>query len=319
MNYTGEREKIAMKDAFAATLEELMQNDENVVYFDADLMNSMGTLKLTKQFPARAIDCGVQEANMIGVAAGISALGFKPVAHTFGPFASRRCFDQAFMSGAYAKNSVVIVGSDAGVTAAYNGGTHMPFEDVAMYRAMPESAIFDMVDSTMLKEVLKFAVERRGVTYIRTPRKNCVGVYAPGSAFEMGKANVLKDGADVAIIACGIMVPIALDAAKRLKEQGVDAAVIDVVSIKPLDTATVAEYAEKCGAVVTAENVNINGSMGAAVCEALAAIKPVPVLRVGVEDKFGEVGDEEYLKKRFGLTPENIIEKALAAMKLKGK
>lgn len=312
--YDGSNEKKAIKDTFAATLKELFEADKDVVYLDADLMNSFGTLKLSKEYAERCLDCGVQEANMVGMAAGMSAIGKKPYVHTFGPFASRRCYDQVFLSVGYAKNSVRIIGSDPGVAAAFNGGTHMPFEDIALYRVIPDAAIFDIVDSVQFHDVLVSTKDRPGVTYIRTPRKNCVSVYSADSKFELGKANVLKDGKDVTIIASGIMVADSLKAAQMLAADGIDAAVIDIVSIKPLDIETVVAFAKKTGAVVTAENANVHGGLGGAVCEALSQNYPTIVEQVGVFDQWGEVGPTDYLRKRFNLTPEVIVSKAKAAI-----
>ncbi len=305
--YNGEYEKVLLRDVFASTMEKLFKLDDQVVYLDADLMNAFSTLQLSKDYPEKAIDCGVQEANMIGIAAGMSAVGRKPYVHTFAAFASRRCFDQVFLSVGYSKNSVRIIGSDAGVTAAYNGGTHMPFEDVAMYRTIPGAAVFDIVDSVQFENVLMNTKDRPGVTYIRTIRKKAVGVYGPGSEFEIGKANVLRDGSDVTIIACGIMVAEALKAAQILEEQGISAAVIDIVTIKPVDEQTVIEYAKKTGAVVTAENANIIGGLGSAVAEVVSRKQPTKMGFVGINDLYGEVGEEEYLRQRFELTPEKIV------------
>lgn len=314
--YNGEKEKVAMKDIFASTLAELFEMDPEVVYLDADLMNSMGTTGLRKKNPERAIDCGVQEANMVGVAAGMSAIGKKPYVHTFGPFASRRCYDQMFMSVGYAKNNVRIIGSDPGVTAAFNGGTHMPFEDVAMYRAVPGAAIIDVVDSVQLRDVLISTKDRQGVTYIRTPRKNCVAVYDAASTFEIGKAQLLRDGTDVTIIAAGIMVAEALKAAAALQDEGISAQVIDIVSIKPLDEETVIASAKKTGAVVTAENSNVIGGLGGAVAECLSKYAPTKMRCVGVEDRFGQVGSENFLREEYELTPEKIVKMVHEVLKM---
>ena len=200
--YNGEIEAKAHKDVFGNTLAELAAEDKDVVYLDADLMNSSGTYKFWKENPTRAINCGISEANMMGVAAGLSAMGKKPFAHTFGPFASRRCFDQVFLSIAYAKNNVRIYGSDAGVTAAFNGGTHMPFEDMALMRAIPHATVIDVADGVELAAVLKQSKDREGLTYIRSTRKNNYQIYDPSSEFEIGKGNIIRDGKDATIIAC---------------------------------------------------------------------------------------------------------------------
>lgn len=313
VGYSGEMEARSFKDVFAQTMEQMITEDKDVVYLDADLMNSFGTIQLPERFPDQAIDCGIQEANMVGVAAGMSVEGKKPYCHTFGVFASRRCFDQVFMSVGYADASVRIIGSDPGICAMYNGGTHMPFEDVTLYRSIPKAAIFDPCDTVQLEAVLRGTKNRKGVTYIRSQRKNAVKVYDKFEYTE-GKANILRDGSDVVIFAVGIMVSEALKAGELLKKRGIDACVVDLVSVKPLDEETVRLCARKCGAVVTAENSNIRGGVFGAIAECLAVCCPVPSEPVGIQDEFGEVGTYEYLKKRFGLTAERIAEKAEAVI-----
>lgn len=308
--YNGEKEKAAGKNVFGATIKKMVQNDSKVVYMDADLMNSIGTFGLEKDYPDQIVEAGIQEANMVGVAAGMSAAGMKPIVHTFGSFAGRRVFDQAFMSVAYAKNNVVIVGSDSGINAAYNGGTHMPFEDICLYRAVPEATVIDVTDSAMLASILPELVENKGLTYVRICRKNCVAVYSEDSTFEQGKANVLRDGKDVAIFAAGYMVSEALKAAEELAKEGIDAAVIDMWCIKPLDEACVLEYAKKCGAVVTAENGNVVGGLGAAVSELLGENLPTPISMVGIRDRFGQVGTVDFLAETYGLTAAKVAEEA---------
>lgn len=315
--YAGQADDMAIKDAFPLVLKELFDADPDVVYFDADLMNSMGTYKLSQERPDRCIDCGIQEANMVGVAAGASALGKKPYVHTFGPFAGRRCYDQVFISVGYARNNVRIIGSDAGVTAAYNGGTHMPFEDIALYRAIPEAMIIDVADRVQFKAALLQTKDRQGVTYIRCPRKDCKKVYGENTNFTLGKANVLREGNDCVIVACGIMVAEALGAAELLEKEGIQVTVIDPVTVKPLDVDTITKYAKQCKAVVTAENANVIGGLGSAVCEALSENCPTVVKRVGVQDLYGEVGNVAYLKERFGLTAENIAKTVKEAIACK--
>lgn len=312
--YTGKEDEVTIKDSFAKVLEELFAEDPEVIYLDADLMNSMGTYRLSQEQPDRCIDCGIQEANMVGVAAGASALGKKPYVHTFGPFAGRRCFDQVFISVGYAKNNVRIIGSDAGVTAAYNGGTHMPFEDLAMYRLIPGAMIVDVTDRVQFEAAIRQTKDRDGVTYIRCPRKGCKKVYGEKTEFTFGKANVLKEGTDCAVIASGIMAAEALKASQELEKEGIQIAVIDPVTVKPLDEETVLTYASRCKAVVTAENATVVGGLGAAVCELLSEKCPTVVKRVGVQDLYGEVGDVSYLKERFGLTAEVIAAKVKEAI-----
>ena len=308
--YNGEKEKAAGKNVFGATIKKMVQEDSKVCYLDADLMNSIGTFGLEADYPDQIIECGIQEANMVGVAAGMSATGMKPFVHTFGSFAGRRVFDQAFMSVAYAKNNVVIIGSDSGINAAYNGGTHMPFEDICLYRAIPEALVIDATDSAMLASILPALKDRKGLTYVRICRKNCVAVYSEDSTFEFGKGNVLRDGKDVTFIAAGYMVSEALKAAEMLHEEGIEAAVIDMFCIKPLDEALVLEYAKKTGAVVTAENGNVVGGLGAAVAEVLGENCPTPISMVGIRDRFGQVGTVDFLAETYGLTAAKMVEAA---------
>ncbi len=305
--YELKSDTIDIKNIFPQVIESLFMEDENVVYLDADLMNSFGTGGLPEKYPDRAIDMGIQEANMVGVAAGMSSEGKKPYVHSFGPFVSRRVYDQVFMSAAYAKNSVRIIGSDPGITAAYNGGTHMPFEDVALYRAIPGATIFDIVDAAQFEKVIRMVRDNEGVTYIRTPRKATRKVYEPAEIFNIGEAKVLKDGNDVTIIASGFMVAEALTAAGELDKTGISAAVIDPVTIKPIDASCIVKHAKKTGAIVTAENCNINGGLGDCVASVLAANYPIPMEKVGVQDEFGEVGTIDYLKERFKLTSGQIL------------
>lgn len=312
--YDGSMDKRSFKDAFGELIPAMCERDPDVIYLDGDLMSCIGTAKWAASHPERAINCGIAEANMIGVAAGLAAAGFKPVCHTFGPFASRRVYDQAFLSAGYGRNPITIIGSDPGVTAAFNGGTHMPFEDTALYRAMPEATVMEMTDTAMLMSVLPKAVELPGVKYIRVHRKNNARVYPDGCDIEIGRANVLRDGSDLVIFASGIMVHEAMQAAAALEGEGVSAAVIDVFTIKPIDRETIAKYAAKTGRVVVAENHDRIGGLTSAVSEVLAAECPAPLEYAAVEDVFGSVGPLPYLQEFYGLTAARIVEKAKAVL-----
>ena len=309
-----EKEAREMRAVYCETLQQLARENGRIAVLDADLVGSSGTKPFFNEFPDRAIDCGIQENNMIGVAAGMSAAGMIPFAHSFGPFASRRCVDQIFISCAYAKLNVRIVGSDPGVTAAYNGGTHMPFEDMGALMSIPQITLLEPTDSVQLRWMIRQLEKEYGVYYIRMLRKNAVGVFEEGSDFELGRIARLKEGADVAIVCSGILVGEALKAAAALEAQGVSAAVLNAFTWKPLDAETLAEYAANCGCVVTAENHNITGGLGAAVAASLSRTRPVPVEMVGVNDEFGEVGTEDFLRKRFDLTADHIIRAAKAAI-----
>ncbi|MCI9099980.1 MAG: transketolase family protein [Lachnospiraceae bacterium] len=312
--YNGEKDR-AFKEVLGETIPRLAEEDKDVIYLDADLMGCIGTAKWAAANPDRAINCGIAEANMMGIAAGMSAVGYKPIVHTFGPFASRRCFDQIFLSGAYAGNSVTVIGTDPGVCAAFNGGTHMPFEDMALYRAIPGAYVFDITDAAMLESVLEQCKDIEGIKYIRVGRKNNMKMYEDGFKAEIGKGIVVKEiGTDAVVFACGIMTAMAMEAAEILKKEGIQITVVDMFTVKPLDEELVEKYAKATGAVVTAENHNKIGGLYSAVTEVLSKKCPTPVEYVAVEDVFGEVGPQDYLEERFGLTAEHIVKKVKAAI-----
>jgi len=311
------KEDIEMRNAYCQTLIELARENERIVALDADLMSSMGMMPFLKEFPERTFNCGVQEADMMGIAAGLSITGKIPFAHTFATFATRRCYDQVFMSGAYAKANVRIIGSDPGVTSAYNGGTHMPFEDMGIMRNIPEMTVLEPTDSVMLIDIIKQLVELYGMFYIRLLRRDAIKIYIEGTTFKIGKAVKLKDGKDVTIIANGIMVAEALNAAHMLEKKGISARLIDMFTLKPIDKEAIIVCAKETGAIVTAENHNIINGLGSAVAEVLAENIPTPMERVGVKDLFGEVGPVDYLKERFELTANDIVKKVEKVLKRK--
>ena len=305
--YNGEKDR-AFKELFSEKIPALCEADDRVIYLDADLMNCIGTLGWALEHPDRAIDCGIAEANMVGVAAGLSAVGFKPIVHSFGPFASRRCFDQAYLSGGYAHNAMTIIGTDPGVCAQLNGGTHMPFEDMALYRSLPGAYVIDIADTVQLSDLLDQCVDMEGIKYIRVPRKQNKKIYGDGSHFEIGKGVIVReDGKDCVVFACGIMVAKAMEAAEVLAQEGIRVTVVDMFSVKPLDEKLVTGLAEECKAVVTAENHNRYGGLTSAVSECLSMHCPTPLNYVAVEDEFGEVGPQDYLEERFGLTTDHVV------------
>ena len=306
--YDGTMEPRAFKDVIGQTIRALSAEDPDVIYLDADLMSCIGTCGWSAENPTRGINCGISESNMIGVACGLAATGYKPIVHTFGPFASRRVFDQVFLSAGYAHNDITVIGTDPGVCASFNGGTHMPFEDIALYRTIPTATILDITDANMLISVLRQCKDLKGVKYVRVGRKQAAKVFADGEETPIGPAIPLREGKDAVIFASGILVHEAMRAAETLKSGGIDAAVVDIFTIKPLDTETVLRYAEATGNVVVAENHNRIGGLYSAVCEALARRPVAKVDVVAVNDEYGEVGPQDYLQKRFGLTAEHIVE-----------
>ena len=314
---TLEKAPVEMRNVLCATLVELASKNPNIVAMDADTLGSSGFKPFRKAYPDRYIDCGIEEANMIGVAAGMSAVGKIPFVHSFGPFVSRRVYDQVFLSCAYAKLNVKIIGSDPGVTAAYNGGTHMPFEDMGILRVIPTITLVEPSDEVQLANILPQIANLYGTVYIRLKRKNPITIYEEGSTFEIGRAAVLRPGKDVTLIASGIMVAQALKAAATLAAEGIDARVVDSFTWKPLDEACVTACAKETGASGTCENHNIIGGLGGAVAETVCANAPVPVERVGIPDIFGEVGTEAWLTDHFQLTPDAIVAAAKKAISRK--
>jgi len=302
---------------FTETMEELFLEDPTVVYIDADLMASMRIGELWEKYPNNMFNTGIQEANMACLAAGMSLTGLKPYIHTFAPFASRRDLDQLYISVGYANTSVRVIGSEPGICAADNGGTHMCFEDIAIMRSIPNACIIDVSDAKMLSSLLKITKERRGITYFRTPRRGLPDIYPENTKFEIGKGKALRAGTDVTIIASGIMVATALDATRELACEGVHALVVDPVTIKPLDEPLIIDCAKETGAIVTAENHNITGGLGGAVAELLMETFPVPMVRVGINDRFGQVGNEAYLRREYSLEKEDIIIAAKKAISMK--
>ncbi|MGG1572451.1 transketolase family protein [Fictibacillus sp. NRS-1165] len=303
-----EVEEVEMRQAYASTLLELAKQNPNIIALEADLMSSISTNKIQGQIPGQLINCGIMEANMMGVAAGLALTGKIPFLHTFAQFATRRAFDQLFVSGGYARLNLKILGSDSGVTAEHNGGTHMAFEDMGLVRLIPNAVVYEASDSTMLSYLLRKISSEYGVHYIRTMRKAAMKIYNSGETFEEGKGKILREGGDVTIIASGIMVAEALKAADILRNHGVRTTVVDMYSIKPIDEELIIKLARKTGAVVTAENHNVIGGLGSAVAEVLSEHCPTPLRRIGVREQFGQVGKTEYLKEVYNLAAKNIAE-----------
>ncbi len=292
-----------MRAAYTETVMRLAEGDPRIVLLEADLMKCTGTQCFRTAYPERFINVGVAEANMVGVAAGLSAAGKIPFAATFACFASRRAFDQFFLSANYARLNVKLVGTDPGVTAAFNGGTHMPFEDLALMRVIPGLTILEPSDPVSCSALTEAAAAKYGCVYLRIPRKAAPLIYGPDERFELGKAKLLRKGTDACIVALGaLMVGEALKAAELLASQGISAAVLDVLTLKPLDAAALLEQAATVKALVSAENHQITGGLGSAVAEVLAESGyGGKFARIGVREEFGEVGTQDYLVERFGL------------------
>ena len=300
----------ACRDGLALTLNEMMAEDKSICYVDCDLMGCINTKQLMKNYPDRAFEAGIAEANGAGVAAGLAATGKKVFYHSFGTFSSRRCYDQIYMSAAYAGLSVRVLGSDAGVTAAFNGGTHMPLEDAAMYLSIPETTVLDPADYDQLASITRQLANVEGVSYTRFVRKGIIQVYGEGSEFEIGKGVVLHESENDAatIITSGIMVDESLKAYEALQAEGINVRVIDMFTWKPLDEELVIKAAKETGAIVTAENHNVTCGLGSVVANCLAKNCPTVQEFVGVQDLFGQVGPQDYLMDTYGLRAANIVE-----------
>ncbi|MDR2344034.1 MAG: transketolase family protein [Spirochaetaceae bacterium] len=301
-----------IREAYVNTLLELGAKNPNIVVMEADLMSCTNTGAFKKAYPDRFFNVGIAEANMVCVAAGLSAAGKIPFAATFGCFASRRVYDQFFISGNYAKLNVKLVGTDPGVTAAFNGGTHMPFEDLALMRAVPRLTILEPSDAISAAALIRQAAGIYGCVYLRFPRKPVPVLYPQDEKFSIGRSKVLKSGKDVCFVALGsLMVNEALKARELLAADGVDAGVLDVLSLKPIDGDAILNEAAKVKAVLSAENHQIIGGLGSAIAEILAenGFKG-KFARIGINDEFGEVGTQDYLVKRFGLDAETLAKRA---------
>ena len=306
-----------MRAIYADCLGKLMEADRHVVLLDADLAKASGTMKLRERFYGTQIfDCGVAEQNMASIAAGLSSYGFKPWIESFTPFASRRICDQIAISIAYAKQNVKIVGTDPGVSAELNGGTHMSMEDIGVLRSIPDLVIFEPVDGVQLRAAMPVLNDYYGAVYVRLFRKELPDVFPADYKFDLFKADRLREGGDLSIFVSGMLTKDVLDAAEALQAEGISCDVVNIHTLKPIDRETVIASASKTGTVLTVENHNVIGGLGSAVLETLAAEK-IPVMSVGVQDRFGEVGKLPYLKEIMGLTKENIIKAAKEAAALK--
>lgn len=306
-----------MRQVFGSILEEMMEKDERIVVIDADLAKANGTIKLRDKFPERAFDVGIAEANAASIAAGMAAYGFIPFVTTFTPFATRRMCDQIAISITYAKRNVKIVGTDPGISAELNGGTHMSMEDIGVLRSIPEIVIFEPVDNMQLAQAMQQLVDYDGPVYIRMFRKSVPAVFGEDYKFDLFKADLLREGKEVSLFATGIMVTEALKAADMLKAEGIAAEVINIHTIKPIDREAVLKSVKKTGAAVTCENHNVVGGLKSAVAEILVEEYPVPMKAIGVQDHFGEVAKIDYLKKKYHMTAEDIVAAAKEAISKK--
>ena len=300
-------DNIATRDAYGKALLILGAENPNVVVLDADLSKSTKTADFGKKYPERFFNMGIAEANLIGTAAGLAAAGKIPFASTFAIFAVGRAFEQVRNSIAYPKLNVKIAATHSGITVGEDGGSHQAIEDVAIMRAVPNMVVLVPADGEETRQVILAAAKYVGPVYIRMGRLAVPLLFGEDYKFEIGKANVLKEGTDVAIMANGLMVSMALEAAKELEAEGISVSVVNVASVKPLDEETIVRVAKQTKAIVTAEEHSIIGGLGSAIAEVLGEKLPTPMVRVGLKDTFGESGKPQELLEKYGLTKVNLI------------
>ena len=312
-------EKIATRNAYGMALAELAPKYPELVCFDADLAGATMSKFFKEACPERFFDMGIAESNMAGVAAGMATCGFKPFINSFAMFSAGRAWEQVRNSIAYPGLNVKVVGSHGGLSVGEDGATHQCIEDFALMRAIPGMMVLCPCDGYEMKQAVQALVEYEGPAYMRLGRLavETVTDEIPGYKFELGKGVTLRDGKDVTIIAVGMNVQMSLKAAELLEKEGISARVIDMHTIKPLDEALVLKAAKETGAIVTSEEANILGGLGAAVCELLSEKCPTPVVRHGVKDKFGRSGAAPKVLEAYGITAEVIAEKAKQAIALK--
>jgi transketolase len=302
-------DKLSPREALGNTLTKLAKENPNILVLDADLSSSIKTDGFKESLPKQFLEMGIAEQNMIGVAAGLSTLGFIPFASSFAVFASRRVYDQIVASVAYPKLNVKIIGAYIGLFVGMNGATHQALEDVAIMRAIPNMVVVEPVDGLETEEIVKFAVNYNGPMYLRIGRDVMPSIMPSDYKFQLGKSATIKDGSDVAIISCGAIFDEVLSAALLLEKKGISARIINMSSIKPIDEEAIIKAAQETGKIVTIENHNIIGGLGSAIAEVLSEKYPVKLKRIGIRDVFGKSGTNEEMKKKFGLRAEDIARK----------
>ena len=309
-----EVKKIATRDSYGNALVELGNKYDDFVVLDADLAAATKTGMFKKAFPERFYDCGIAEQNMISIAAGFAATGKKVFASSFAMFAAGRAFEQVRNSVAYPKLPVIICATHAGISVGEDGATHQCCEDIALMRTIPGMTVLNPADDTEAKLAVKAAYEHDGPVYIRFGRLAVPVIFDEDYKFEIGKGVTLKDGNDITVIATGLMVGEALEAYEILKEKGVNARIINMPTIKPIDRDIIVKAAKETGKIVTVEEHSVIGGLGSAVCDVVCEECPVPVIKIGVNDEFGCSGPALELLKKFGLSSENIVNTVLKAL-----
>ena len=299
--------KVATRDSYGSALKELGAETENLVVLDADLAGATKTNIFQKAFPDRHFDCGIAEANMINVAAGLATMGLVPFAATFAMFAAGRAYEQVRNTVGYPHLNVKIGATHGGISVGEDGASHQCCEDFALMRTIPGMTVMCPADDVEARQMVRAAYVMEGPVYMRFGRAATPVFHGEDFQFQIGRGEVLREGTDIAIIATGIMVPEAIESGKILAEAGINARVINMATIKPLDEALVLKAAQECGRIVTVEEHSIIGGLGEAVCAVLAEKCPTPVRRIGVNDEYGHSGPAAALLEQFGLCASNIV------------
>ena len=307
----------ATRESYGEALIQIGHENENIVVLDADLSKSTKTNGFKTEFPDRFFNAGIAEQNLMGMAAGMSNIGLVPFASTFAVFATGRAFEIIRNSICYPKANVKIAATHAGITVGEDGGSHQSIEDIALMCSLPNMTVIVPADHREAMEATKAAAMMEGPVYLRFGRCNTEDIFDDSYKFEIGKGTEIKKGDDAAIIATGMMVQLALKAKEELSKEGINAKIINIHTIKPIDCELLVKAAKETGAIVTAEEHSIVGGLGSAVSEVVTEEFPVPVVKVGIKDTFGESGKPDQLLEKYGLTVESIVNSAKRAISLK--
>lgn len=310
---------VATRDAYGQALKELGKNHQEIVVLDADLSKSTKTADFAKEYPERFFNIGIAEQNMIGIAAGLAAAGKVVFASSFAVFAAGRAFEVVRNSVCYPALNVKIAATHAGVTVGEDGGSHQAIEDIAIMRSLPNMRVVVPADGPSTRMMVHEAYQQPGPVYLRLGRAKVEDIYGAQHTFDPKRINVLREGQDITLAACGVMVNTALKAAEQLAAEGISAAVLDVHTIKPLDETTILHWAQRTGAMVTAEEHSVIGGLGGAAAEFLGRTCPIPLVPVGVNDRFGQSGSPDELLNYYGLTSQHLVETVHQALKLKSR
>ena len=303
--------KVEMRKIFCDTLIDLAKADERICIVNSDSRQISGTRDFEQAYPDRAFNVGIAEANMVGVAAGLAVSGKRPFVHAFGPFMTRRVLDQLTISLAYSKLNAVLVGLSPGIVAEINGGTHQSYDDIAAVRGIANTTIVEPFDGMQLRQMIPALLDLDGPVYLRYDRAVAPCFYGDDYRYQLGRADILRKVSDVTLISSGIMLTQCLEAAQILKENGIEARVLNMHTIKPIDQEAIIQAARETRGIITVENHNIIGGLGSAVAEVLAENYPAPMRRIGIRDRFGEVGNRAYLRQCLGIDTGDIVKAAM--------